>query len=33
MDVTAAVLNMTLSDFDAVEPIVIPEEALNAPGS
>lgn len=33
MDVTAAVLNMTLSDFDAVEPIVIPEDALNAPGS
>ena len=31
MDVSTAVLTITLSDFDAVEPIVIPEAALNAP--
>lgn len=31
MDVSAVVLDLTLSDFDGVEPIVIPEAALNAP--
>ena len=31
MDVTNALLTITLSDFDAVAPITIPEAALNAP--
>ncbi len=31
MDIPAIVLDITLSDFDAVEPIVVPEAAMNAP--
>ena len=31
MDVSTAILTITLSRFDAVDPIVIPEAALNAP--
>ncbi len=30
MDVSTAVLNVTLSRFDSIDPIIIPEAALNA---
>ena len=33
MDVSSALLTVTLSNFDTVDPIVIPEAALNAPES
>ena len=31
LDMSAMVIDMVLSNFDAVEPIEIPEAALNAP--
>jgi len=31
VDVSSAILDVTLSRFDGVDPIVIPEAALNAP--
>ena len=31
IDMSATLIEMTLSNFDAVEPIEIPEAALNTP--